>query len=144
MSNRKPREASVAENLDRAFVDNILAMSEEQLNEELRELGVDPAGASGRVKAALVHAVALQGKAALTRAKEELAAFKTNKRGLGAVQDRAALILQLQRMKLQASDNADDMMLAARKGAGLSDKDIDGILEDLQDLEKLGPKPDSK
>jgi hypothetical protein len=144
MSNKKPRGPSIAENLDRAFVDNILAMSEEQLNEELSELGVDPAGASGRAKAALARAVALQSKAALTRAKEGLASFKANQDGFRAVQDRAALVLRLQKMKLQRSESADDMMLAARKGAGLSDQDIDGILEDLQDLEKLGPKPNTK
>ena len=29
------------------------------------------------------------------------------------------------------------MMMAARKGEGLSEKDIEGVLEDLDDLEKL-------
>ena len=40
-------------------------------------------------------------------------------------------------MKNGDHDLSNRMMMAARKGEGLSENDIEGVLDDLDDLEKL-------
>ena len=58
--------------------------------------------------------------------------------------DRQAVRARFERIRARDPDLASRMMLAARKGEGLSDSDMDGLLEDLARLEGLDGEDSGK
>jgi hypothetical protein len=72
----------------------------------------------------------------LETARAELAAWRDQ----GAKPSKLALDearSRLQRLRSGDSELDSRMMLAARKGEGLSEKDLESLLEDLAELERL-------
>ena len=51
--------------------------------------------------------------------------------------DRAAARARFEKIRSRDPELASKMMMAARNGEGLSDKDMEGLLEDLAKLERL-------
>ena len=139
MSTTKPSDASLLARLDDALLDNIFELSEADLDAEIKELGLDPAAEVASMRGAIDKAVKAAAKATLLSAKAELAKFKLEKSG--GADDAAAGRALLERIKARDPAMA-EMMMAARKGKTLSERDEEGVAEDLVDLEKLGKKPE--
>lgn len=134
MNSKKTNPSSPLERLEDALVDTILNMSESELDAELREMNLDPNDVAIRTKAAINRGIVAANKASLTRAKNQLAEAKGRLAIFTTLRDRAGALERFEKMK---AGDTEPMMMAARKGEGLSEKDIEGVLEDLDDLEKL-------
>ncbi len=134
MNSKKTNPSSPLERLEDALVDTILNMSESELDAELREMNLDPNDVAIRTKAAINRGIVAANKASLTRAKNQLAEAKGRLAIFTTSRDRAGALERFEKMK---AGDTEPMMMAARKGEGLSEKDIEGVLEDLDDLEKL-------
>ncbi len=138
MMPKKSGKSSELAQLADAIVDSVMNLSEADLDAEMKDAGLDPAVETAKGRAAIAAGLKTFTKAEMEAAKAELQRHKTGQR-LGHTQDELAAARSVfDRMKAGDSDLSSKMMMAARKGEGLSDKDIDGIAEDLADLEKLG------
>lgn len=124
-------------NIEDALVDAILNATGAELREELKAAGVDPDQCIADTDSAIARACAASARHALDAARSELAAWrsKTERRpGL----DREAARERFELMRSGDSELASKMMIAARKGAGgPSDRDLEGVLDDLAELERL-------
>jgi hypothetical protein len=120
-----------------AYIDSILNMSESELDEELREMGFDPDEAVKQTKAAVDRGILMANKANFARTRSELAHAKARLASSSNLRDRSGAASRFEKIRSGDADLSSRMMMAARKGKGLSEKDIEGILEDLDDLEKL-------
>jgi hypothetical protein len=139
MNTKKTAQPSALANLEDAILDSILDLPDDAVDEELRLSGLDPADEVAKGKAAIANGIRLFQKAELASARAELARQKA-KQAVGHSSDEiAAGRAQFERMK---TGEANGLMMAARKGEGLSENDIEGVAEDLADLEKLRKEPD--
>lgn len=136
MSTKKPVDASPLSRIDDAFLDNILETSEEDLKAELSEEGLSPDEVLAGLRTLIAAAENECAQARLSKAKAEFASFRDADRPAAHVDD-----LQLRRERLAAmrarAPAASGMMMAARKGEGLSKRDHEGLLDDLADLDRL-------
>jgi hypothetical protein len=123
--------------VEEAFIDCILNMSESEIDAELRDLNLDPEKVAAETKAAIERGIVATNKASLVRARDELAKAKTSLSSSSAPRDRTGALARFEKMKNGDHDLSNRMMMAARKGEGLSENDIEGVLDDLDDLEKL-------
>jgi hypothetical protein len=121
--------------LDDAIDESILTASSEELREELAALGIDSDAVVSEMKAVTERAKIAGAKRGLERAKQAVLAFKA-KPDVSS-EDRAAVRKKLDEMRAGDGAKASDMMMAARKGRGLSDGDEEGILDDLARLSQL-------
>jgi hypothetical protein len=122
--------------LDEAIDESILAASSDELREELAALGLDPDTVVAEMDAATERAKVAAGKRGLEHAKRAVLAFKAKPARVSA-EDRDAVRRKLDEMRAGDGAKASDMMMAARKGKGLSDSDEQGILDDLARLARL-------
>ena len=118
--------------LANALVENILNATDEEVLAEAHEDYENPAQAATNARALFENAVAVVAKGRLTAAKAAVAA------DLGLPRTVIRLDPSQARRRLERM-LASKLTLAARKGQGLSDEDVQGMLEDL---EVLGIPPD--
>ncbi len=137
MNSKKTDPSSPLERLEEALVDSILNMSESELDAELREMNLDPNDVAIRTKAAIDRGIVAANKATLARARNQLAEAKGRLSISTTSRDRAGALARFEKMKAGETELPGPMTMAARKGEGLSEKDIEGVLEDLDDLDKL-------
>lgn len=123
-------------NIEDALIETILNAGEEELRQEIIEAGGDPDQCIATVHAAIGRARADCARNALESARSELAAWRAKGTGAGGL-DRVAARARLVQMRSGDPELASKMMLAARKGDGLSDRDLEGLLDDIADLERL-------
>jgi hypothetical protein len=121
--------------LEDAIDESILAASPDELREELAALGMDPDAVVSEMKDLTARAKIVGAKRGLERAKQAVLAFKA--KPTVSSEDRAAIRRKLDEMRAGDGAKASDMMMAARKGKGLSDSDEEGILDDLARLAAL-------
>jgi hypothetical protein len=140
MNNKK----TPLDHFEDAFIDSILNMSESELDEELCEMGLDPQAAIEQTKAAVERGIVRANKATFARARSELAEAKARLVSSSHLRDRSGAAARFEKMKTGDPELSSRMMMAARKGKGLSENDVEGILEDLDDLEKLEKGDDRK
>jgi hypothetical protein len=124
------------EKLDDAIDESILAASSDELREELAALGLDPDAVVAEMDAVTGRARIAAAKRSLERAKRAVLTFKARPADVSA-EDRDAVRRKLGEMRAGDGAKASDMMMAARKGEGLSDNDEQGILDDLARLARL-------
>ena len=124
------------EKLDDAIDESILAASSDELREELAALGLDPDAVVAEMDAVTGRARIAAAKRSLERAKRAVLTFKARPADVSA-EDRDAVRRKLGEMRAGDGAKASDMMMAARKGKGLSDSDEEGILDDLARLARL-------
>ena len=124
------------EKLDDAIDESILAASSVELREELAALGLDPDAVVVEMDAVTERARIAGAKRSLERAKRAVLTFKTRPADVSS-EDRDAVRRKLREMRAGDGAKASDMMMAARKGKGLSDSDEQGILDDLARLARL-------
>jgi len=137
MNSKKTNPSLPLKRLEEALVDSILNMSESELDAEMREMNLDPKDVAARTKAAVDRGVISANKASLVHARTQLAGAKSSLSVSAASRDRAGALARFEKMKVGDTELPSSMMMAARKGQGLSEEDIEGVLEDLDDLEKL-------
>lgn len=133
---KKPTARDELERIEDALVDSLLSASKEELREEIAAAGLDPDSCIADVEATIAAARAEVTRRRLDGARAELAAWRQRDAKASA----AALDAARQKLgRMRAGDQELDrkMMLAARKGEGLSDSDMEGLLEDFAALEEL-------
>ena len=131
MTGRKTDRAALLRLAD-AFVEDILAASDEEILAEAREDRADPAATAARGRALFDTAMIAAGKNRLATAKAALA--QQQKPATIIKLDPAEARRRLERVLRQDPDTARKLTLAARNGQGLSDNDVQGLLQDLADL----------
>ena len=119
-----------------ALDEDILNMSPAQLREELAAEGMDEATVIAEMDAILVEAKKNCAKLRLEEAKAAVAARNSQATIISSI-DRARVKGKLNAMRSGAGENVAGMMMAARKGKKLSEKDEEGTLDDLAQLEAL-------
>jgi hypothetical protein len=126
-----------------ALDDDILNASPEQLREELAAEGLDKAKVIAEMDAALAEAKKSCGKLRIEQAKAAVAARGSEASKVSPI-DRERVRSKLDAMRSGADENVAGMMMAARKGKKLSDKDEEGTLDDLAQLEALENEGDDE
>jgi hypothetical protein len=124
------------EKLDDAIDESILAASSDELREELAALGLDPDAVVAEMDVVTEKARIAGAKRNLEQAKRAVLTFKARPADVSPG-DRDAVRRKLGEMRAGDGAKASDMMMAARKGKGLSDSDEQGILDDLARLARL-------
>ena len=135
-TSKKPTPCEELERIEDALLDSILNASGDELREELAAAGIDPESCIAEVDATIAAARAQCARKRLDDARAELANWRTS----GAKASVTALDAARAKFeRLRSGDQALNrkMMLAARKGEGLSDSDVEGLLADLAALEDL-------
>lgn len=136
ITRRKPTASEELERLENALTESLLSATEQDLREELAAAGSDPDALVSEIDAAIARARAECARQRMETARAELTAW----RDAGAKPGKLALDearSRLQRLRSGDSELDSRMMLAARKGEGLSEKDLESLLEDLAELERL-------
>ena len=127
------------EQLDRieeALVETILAASEAELREDMKARGEDTDKCLERIEEIIADAKAACAKRRFERAKSELKNWRSGQDKVVDI-DRAASRVRFEKMRSRDPELASRMMMAARNGEGLSDRDMEGLLEDIAKLERL-------
>jgi hypothetical protein len=128
---REPGDIDRLSKISEAIDDSIIEASEKDLREEIAEQGGDFDTAVARVRSTIERAKATAAKARFDRAKTEAKAYRD-----GCTS--RPLDLEKARQRLRGARSGDlDTMMAARKGGKLSDRDEDGIVDDLAQLQAL-------
>jgi hypothetical protein len=116
--------------------EDILNMSSAQLREELASEGMDEATVIAEMDAILAEAKKTCAKLRLEEAKTAVAARNEQANNVSSI-DRERVKGKLNAMRSGAGENVAGMMMAARKGKKLSERDEQGALDDLAQLEAL-------
>ncbi len=124
-----------------AFDEDILNASPAQLREQLADEGLDEAKAIAEMDSILEEARKSCGNALLELAKAAIAARGAKPQNVSPI-DRERVRGKLGVMHSGAGENVEGMMLAARKGKKLSERDEEGALDDLAQLEALEKEGD--
>jgi hypothetical protein len=133
------RKNPAREQLDRiedALIESILGASEAELREGMAERGEDPDKCLLRMEQIIAGAKAACGKRRMARAKSELQEWRAGQPKTLKF-DREAARARFEKIRSQDPELASKMLLAARNGEGLSERDMEGLLEDLAKLERL-------
>lgn len=118
-----------------ALVDDLAAMTDAELHEEARAAGQDPAVLANEVDAVLNAALRADGKRRLGEARSQLDAVRAVRRSASVTE---LPLADKQRILdgFAANDQTlrQRLTMAARKGEGASEQEIDTILADLVEL----------
>lgn len=135
-TSKKPTAREELERIEDGLLDSLLNASGDELREEIAAAGLDPDSCIADVEATIAAARAESARRRLDGARAELAAWrKRDAKANVAALDAARA--KLDRMRAGDQELDRKMMLAARKGEGLSESDMEGLLEDLAALEEL-------
>lgn len=140
------KKNSAGEQLDRieeALIEAILNSSEAELREDMKARGEDPHKCLSEIDLLIARAKADAAKRRLERAKSELQDWRAEKGNVVGF-DREAVRAKFEKIRARDPEFASKMLMAARNGQGLSDSDMEGMLEDLAKLERLDGEDDEK
>ena len=133
MTGDQKNERNALDRLTDALVDDILDASNEELLAEVAEDGIDLAGRVGKLREVFEGAVTEVGKAKLAAARR--AAANAERSGARVVRiDRDDSRRRYDAMIAQDPNLTEKLTLAARKGEGQSERDIESAIEDLAEL----------
>lgn len=129
---KKPSDRDRLSKIGQAIDESIIEASEKDLREDFAEQGHDFDKAVARVGSAIERAKVSAAKVKYKRAKQEAKAFRdqSNVSPLDLAKARS-------RFDGMRTGDAGDTMMAARKGGKLSERDEDGVVDDLAQLEAL-------
>ncbi len=118
-----------------ALVDDLMVLSDEELLGEVRQEGADPEALSKELREKIEATTAIDNKARLARAREEMNAARAARASSGVV---SLPLARKQHILGQFAANDGQLRhrltMAARKGEGASEREVDDILRDLMDL----------
>lgn len=133
MTGNRKKERKALDRLADALVDDILNASDEEVLAEAEEDGIDPAGYADRAREVFDRVATEAGKAKLAVARREVA--NAGRSGGRVVRiDPADARRRYDAMIAQDPKLTEKLTLAARKGEGQSERDIDSAIEDLTEL----------
>ena len=121
--------------IEEAIIQNMLDASPEETIADLRERGVEPSGAEALLDRMAAEAVRTATDRRLAAAKQRAAVFRAKPPVPITPVVRAALQGRLR--TLRSGSGGSGMMLAARKGSGMSERDEESLAEDLAELDRL-------
>jgi hypothetical protein len=129
MTEDKDREA--LQRLDKALIEDILTMSDDEILAEVREAGDDPEAVAAEARALFEKTVVATQKARLTAAKAAAAADRAR-----SAPDLPSDPTEARRLLERVLATHQDLSTAARKGrnATLSDEEVFGLLQDIRDI----------
>ncbi len=135
-TSRKPTASEELEHIEDALVETVLKATGDELRAEMGAAGIDPDAFIGEMDAAIASARAESFRQRLEDARTALTAWRATSGPIGDVERESA---RARLEQLRSGDRALDekLMMAARKGEGLSEDDLEGLLEDLAELERL-------
>jgi uncharacterized membrane-anchored protein YjiN (DUF445 family) len=133
MTAEKRSDRTALDRLVDALVNDILNASDQELLEEVRNDQGDPAAIAATTRALFEESAVTTAKSLLAAAKAAVAA---DRRRLGSVAktDMTEASRCLQDLLASDPETRGKLTLAARKGKGLSEEDMRGMLEDLEEL----------
>lgn len=128
-----------------ALVDDLMTMSDEELLKEVRADGGDPDTIATKLRAQIEARILADSKAKLASAREAVRTASATRATLvvtGLSLDQKRLILE----RFAANDDQlhQRLTMAARKGEGASEREIDDILRDLRDLGAIDSEGNSR
>jgi hypothetical protein len=129
-----------------AFDDSILAASPEELREELATQGLDVQKVVAEMDAINASAKLAGAKMRLERARDAVKVARSQPTAVSSA-ERESVRAKLHDMRAGKGGNASGLMIAARKGDGLSESDEEGAVDDMAQLEALeaqDPETDGK
>jgi hypothetical protein len=129
---KDPTDLERLSKIGAAIDDSILNASEADLREDFKEAGDDFDKAVARAGSAVERAKVRAARLRFERAQAEVKAFR--EQGNVRTLDLAKARRGLEGMR---SGQAEDAMMAARKGGKLSERDEQGLLDDLAQLHAL-------
>ena len=133
MTGDQRKERKALNRLADALVDDILTSSDEEVLAEAEEDGIDAAGLAGNLREVFERTAMEAGRAKLVAARR--AAADAGRSGARVVSiDRGDARRRYEAMIAQDPKLTEKLTLAARKGEGQSDRDIDSAIEDLAEL----------
>jgi len=121
--------------ISEAIDESILEASEADLREDFAERGDDFEKAVTRVGAVIERAKASAAKTRFEQAKREMKTFREG--GSARPHDLAKARRRFDSMRAGNTADLEGAMMAARKGGKLSDRDEEGLLDDLAQLDAL-------
>lgn len=134
MTGKRQSDREALDRLADALVEDILKTSDQDILAETTEDTGDPAAVAAEVRALFEKAVTKTEKARLAAAKRAVAAER-DQPAVVTPFDPAKARLRLNRIIANDDpETARKLTLAARKGEGLSDDDVRGMLEDMEEL----------
>lgn len=139
-----PRKLASGEQLQRiedALVESILDAPGAELRQEVSAAGGDPDSLIGEVDSAIAAARSKAAQERLQKARAELSAWQ-QKSGPVSTPEREAARTRFEHLRSGKPDPEAKMMMAARKGQGMSASDLEGLLEDMAELERLEREKD--
>jgi hypothetical protein len=137
MSIPKKRTAhSELDAIEDAVIQSILDADGQSLREEFTSLSLNPDHLISEIGSTVECAKSLCAKQRLEKAKTELASFRSKNRELTST-EREAARGRLERARSGDKEFASKLMMAARKGEGLSDSDLDSLVDDFAELDRL-------
>ncbi|HEX3367847.1 hypothetical protein [Phenylobacterium sp.] len=132
---RKPTEGPDLFLLANALVDDLMALSDDDLLREVREDEGDPERLATEMREQLQARVVRENKARLVNARSALNIARAARAGANVI---SLPLTQKQQIlsKFAAADGRlrERLTMAARKGEGATEREIDDILKDLVDL----------
>lgn len=122
-------------NLSEALLNDVLALSEQELLAELQAEGRDPVIEAADIQQNIADALALSGKACLASAKAAVVATRGVPLSLKiltlSVDEKQHILRQFAANDTQLQKR---LTMAARRGKGDAESELDSILRDLRDL----------
>ena len=138
MTKNKMKNRFALDRLAKSLVDDILSMTDEELLAEAKADGENPKEIAQATRNIFDRAVTSCGKTRLAVAKR--AVLGDRQRISSVVRlDPSTARQKLEEVLTQHPETRSKLTLAARKGEGLSDEDVFGMLKDLEELGVIPP-----
>lgn len=133
MTEIKTKHRSDLDRLATSLVDDILNMSDEELLAEVKADGEDPKQIAEVARGILERARTTSGKSKLAAARKAVLSARKQVSLVSSL-DPSNARKKLETVLAQYPETHSKLTLAARKGEGLSDEDVRGMLEDFEEL----------
>jgi hypothetical protein len=137
---KRPSPSQQLERIEDALVESILNAGE---GETHAVAGEDAQKVIAEIDAVIASARMEASRQRLERAREDLSTWRTKGSAVTGLQREAARS-RFERLRSGESDPDAKLMMAARKGKGLSQDDVDGLIEDMAELEQLERDSDDR
>ena len=144
MNDHKHAKSVSLYRLTQLLVEDILSTSDAEILDEAKEGGIEPAATAARLKSLYEKAASTTGRSRLAAAKVAVEVDRHNtQESTVALLDPSTAQSRLQSALAQDPETRAKLTLAARKGEGLSNADVHGLLQDFDELGLL-PLEDDK
>ncbi len=127
---------SELQRIEDALIESIINSTDEELRDEIVAAGDDLTKFIADVDATIASARIVSAKKRLEKAKAEVATFKSHDQNISTAERNAARVY-LDQIRSTDQELASKMMMAARKGEGFSDRDLEGLFDDIARLRRL-------